>query len=213
MAKGTTKDPAALTGISDASVEKATGKTWQQWMDLLDREEAAERSHKEIAKLLENFTGNAWWCQSIALAYERHKGKRVRGQTSDGKFQLGVSKTVYLDNDRLWELLSSERGMETWLGRIREGKGAPEGTYRTQDGVSGEITVLKPGSHFRMTWRPANWDHSSVLQVRTVPKKDRSVLTFHHEGLASLREREEMKAYWTERMNRLLNLLEQARGS
>ncbi len=39
----------AEPGLSDASVERGTGKTWDEWFDLLDGWAAGKRTHAEIA--------------------------------------------------------------------------------------------------------------------------------------------------------------------
>ena len=38
-------------GISEEAVRKATGKTWQQWGRLLDKDGCKTMPHKEIAEL------------------------------------------------------------------------------------------------------------------------------------------------------------------
>ena len=43
---------AAQPRISEAAVRKATGKSWDEWFDLLDSEGADALPHKQIARLL-----------------------------------------------------------------------------------------------------------------------------------------------------------------
>src|SRR5437660_1204395 len=40
---------AAITRMSDESVQKATGCTWERWVKALDRDQAFQMSHREIA--------------------------------------------------------------------------------------------------------------------------------------------------------------------
>jgi len=42
-------DLARAAGMSDASVRKATGRTWAEWVRLLDAAAAAVKPHREIA--------------------------------------------------------------------------------------------------------------------------------------------------------------------
>src|SRR5688500_12090778 len=46
-------DYAALAGMSDETVKKATGCTWERWVWALDRIDAQEMSHGEIAKYVQ----------------------------------------------------------------------------------------------------------------------------------------------------------------
>src|SRR5437763_8571430 len=44
----TPPDYAKLAGMSDASVKKATGCTWEKWVYVLDRQDGKEMSHREL---------------------------------------------------------------------------------------------------------------------------------------------------------------------
>jgi hypothetical protein len=62
---------AELAGMSDASVKEATGCTWDRWVRTLDRAGAAEKSHREIAKIVAFFGTPSWWTQMVTVGYER----------------------------------------------------------------------------------------------------------------------------------------------
>src|SRR4051812_9097836 len=47
--KPTPSQYAAIAGMSDAAVKKATGCTWEAWVKALDRDTAFEWSHAKIA--------------------------------------------------------------------------------------------------------------------------------------------------------------------
>lgn len=89
---------------STAGIEETTGIAWAQWVKLLDDAGAESRTHTEIAALsqqsMPDHVSNAgWWAQGIAIAYAHHRGLRVPGQTSDGKFAASASKTFAGDKD------------------------------------------------------------------------------------------------------------------
>ena len=65
-APSTPKDYAALAGISDRSIKKNTGCTWERWVPMLDGLGAAEMRHREIAALVSRkFKINDWWSQTV----------------------------------------------------------------------------------------------------------------------------------------------------
>ena len=77
-------DYAKLAGMSDGSVEKATGCTWESWVKALDYAKADTWSHKEIAQYVHaKFKVPDWWTQTVTVGYERIKGLRARGQRRD----------------------------------------------------------------------------------------------------------------------------------
>ena len=43
---------AKFGGISSDAVKAKTGKTWKEWLKILDAENAKQMPHKEIAQLL-----------------------------------------------------------------------------------------------------------------------------------------------------------------
>lgn len=187
--------------ISSEAVEAATGKTWEEWFALLDEEGAENLSHKEIAALLLNKgylpETAGWWAQSITVGYEYAKGLRVKGQTVDAGFQIGVQKTIPVEHERLWNFLTSPEGLRIWLGddidRLELAKGA---TYQTANGTSGEVRSVVPGEKLRLTWQPAHWENRSTLQLYLTAKGDKTALRFHQEKLADAKQRSEMKEHW-----------------
>lgn len=194
--------------ISNEAVKEATGKTWEEWFSLLDAEGAENMSHKEIAALLldrEYLPNTAgWWAHSVTVGYEYAKGRRVKGQTADAGFQVGVQKTIPVNNERLWSFLTSPVGLSIWLGggidHLQLTKGAP---YQTDNGTVGEVRSFTPGEKLRLTWQPAHWENSSTLQVYLMPNGNKTALRFHQEKLADAKQRSEMKAHWQEVLKKI----------
>lgn len=87
-----------------AAIASATGRAWEDWVELLEAAGAREMNHTAIAKLaLEHMPDSAerreWWAQGTAVAYEQHAGLRLPGQSCDGDFQFSTSRTVAGDKD------------------------------------------------------------------------------------------------------------------
>jgi hypothetical protein len=69
-----TVDHAALAGMSDAAVAAKTGRSWPEWVRLLDADNAAALPHREIAALVHEKHGvGSWWTQMVTVGYERLK--------------------------------------------------------------------------------------------------------------------------------------------
>ena len=139
------------------AIERATGRTWDDWLRHMDEVGAKDMNHKDLATKvqaeLEGVTENpGWWAQSVTVAYEQHIGKRVPGQAQDGTFQTSVSKSISL-------------GMEDLMDRWTRFAASDDEVLAL---VSGEPRVS--GTDKRMNWRAKAKDGSAV-QITSEPKK------------------------------------------
>src|SRR5437868_4643728 len=65
---------ALIAGMSDASLKKATGCTWERWVKALDHDQAYAWSHAKIAKHVRvKYKTPSWWTQKVTVGYERIK--------------------------------------------------------------------------------------------------------------------------------------------
>src|SRR5829696_404166 len=98
------------------AVEKATGRGWEDWYAILDAAGAADLGHGAIVAHLEREHPevSSWWRQSIAVRFERARGKRAVGQTADAGFQVGVQRSLAASVHEAWDLLTSRPDL--WLG-------------------------------------------------------------------------------------------------
>lgn len=97
-----------------AAIASATGRQWDEWVDLLEAAGAREMTHSAIARVAleqmpESVERAEWWAQGTAVAYEQHAGLRVPGQSCDGDFQLSTSRTVAGDKDS---------ALQAWTGLV-----------------------------------------------------------------------------------------------
>ena len=194
-----------MSNISDDAVKKSTGKVWKEWRKILSGLVSDDWSHKDIVALLrENYGISHWWAQTITVDYEKATGKRVTGQTYSAGFQIGVQTTVLLSKQEIWELLVSSEGIRTWLGDV-EGFDFSEGTkYQTENGTIGEIRVLRPFHHVRLSWKPKDWVKPSTLQIAVVSKAEgKTAVRIHQEKLANESVRNQMRDHWQNVLNKL----------
>ena len=69
-----------------AAIANATGRPWNDWVELLEKAGAREMNHTAIARLtLEHMPATVeraeWWAQGTAVAYEQHASLREPGQS------------------------------------------------------------------------------------------------------------------------------------
>ena len=118
------------------------------------------------------------------------------GLTKDAGFQIGARKTFPVTPEKAWDFLVSVKGTRLWLDTMDLNKIEIKTEFVTPNGYFGKITVFKPYSHLRMQWKHPDWENISILQIRTIPAKEKTTISFHQEKLASADQREAMKSLW-----------------
>lgn len=168
---------AADPEASDEAVRQATGRSWNQWCDLIEASPVAAADHGTIAAYLIDEVGvEGWWAQSITVGFERITGRRLPYQRPDGTFTVSRSKTLDIDPDELKALLLDEDahadlfpGLDTEI-RSRPGSRDPR--------------IALGGGSVLFSFDPAGGE--------------RVKLTVSHERLAVPDDVERWRGYWGE---------------
>ncbi len=198
-----------LITISSDSVKAKTGKTWEDWKLYLDKAGMIGKSHKEIVQYLHaKYHLGSWWDQMVTNSYEKMSGRRVVGQTTGADFQIDVQRTFNTTLKKAWDIIISLAGRETWLGHTSTFALKVREMYRTTDGTTGEVRAVEEERHIRITWQPLGWKKTSTIQIRIIRQGDRTVVSFHQEGLSRENERQEMKDRWVAVLDTLQQLME-----
>lgn len=176
------------------AVERATNRTWDEWLRFMDGIGARNLSHHEIAtKVFEELDGKVdnlgWWAQSVTVAYEQYTGHRIPGQRPDGTFQTSVSKATKLGMQEL---------MDKWVSFAA-------GDQDVLALVAAEVRVS--GTENRITWRTRAQDGSDI-RVTSEPKKDgtASIIAVQM-GLQTNELNLEAKSSWSSILQRFLESL------
>jgi uncharacterized protein YndB with AHSA1/START domain len=195
-APGTPPKPAAeaprearWSGVGDAKVKGATGKTWAGWIAALDGAGGRDMSHKDIAAHLANrYHVPGWWCQTLTVGYEQAIGRRVVNQKSDGTFSAHASTTFEADLAQLYAAWSDASRRERWL------PGAPLEVRKATEGKLMRITWTEGPSNVDVYFSPVDGGRSRV-QVE-------------HGKLPDEAARTRQKEYWKDALERLQALFE-----
>lgn len=174
-------------GISSAAVGKATGRTWAEWLRLLDKAGAKKMPHREIAALLHaRHKVPEWWSQMVAVGYGQARGLRVKHQKADG-FEITVTKTMGAPVDRAFAAWKDAVLREKWLPRT-------------------PLTVRKATPHKSIR---ILWPDGTTLSVNFWPKGPlKCSVVPQHGKLATPEAADRMKAYWGEKLESLRSYLE-----
>lgn len=185
MSEKTLPSRTADPGMSDESILRATGKTWDEWFVLLDAWEATSKDHTDIARYVATELGvGDWWAQMLTVGYERARGLRKLHETKQG-FTGNASKTVAVPIEQLYTAFLDESIRDRWLetGFL---------TLRTaQENRSARFDVTTGG----------------ILELWFTDKGMKSSVALGQSKLADADEVAEWKAFWKERLGRLNKLL------
>jgi uncharacterized protein YndB with AHSA1/START domain len=179
--KQTSADYAASAGLSDASVSKATGRAWAQWVDLLDRARAAEKPHREIARFVSSLGTPSWWTQMVTVGYERIRGLRERGQSRSGAHAASKSRTFPVPVETLFEAFANARKRRRWLP------------------VKIAVRSITARKRMRLTWED---DTIAVLEF-SARGRAKSTVAVGHLKLRDKSAADAMKKTWSEHFDRL----------
>lgn len=169
--------------MSDAALQAATGKKWDEWYAILDSAGAREMPHKEIAQWLHD-SGTLtlpWWGQMVTVGYEQHIGRRESGQNCYGDFVANASKTLPGTLDS---------ALAAWLARVA-GLGDFNGVP-----LAGEPRVTST-EKWRY-WRAVLADGSAVSVNIGLKGEGKVGLAVDHGKLADQEAVTAWKAYWKE---------------
>ena len=180
-------------------VERATNRTWDEWLRFLEGIGAEDLDHGQIAlrvyeELGDGFAQRGWWTQAVTVAYEQHVGRRIPGQRSDGTFQCSVSRATSLPMTEL---------MDRW-------RAFADGDAAVQEVLAGgELKVS--GTDRRITWRTRAVDGSSIV-VTSEPKRNGTAsLVATQIGVPTLEANDEARERWTAVVERFLAGVQPAR--
>ncbi|MGH7461169.1 MAG: hypothetical protein ACREMA_09085 [Longimicrobiales bacterium] len=178
----------ALAGLSDPSPR--TGRTWQQWTEVLDRAGAADWPHRDIAALVnEKYGVDGWWSQTVTVGYERIKGLRVPGQRRDGTYEANKSRTFDVPVSTLFDAWAEAARRKRWL----------------------EASVTVRTARAPVSLR-LGWSDGSIIAVGFTAKgRSKSSVALSHTKLRDRESAEQLKQYWSERLDALGELLARAR--
>jgi len=166
-----------------AAIEQATGRSWDGWVSLLNAQSAAELTHKELAKRVnEELAGMAvdnsgWWAQGITVAYEQHIGRRLPGQLANGLFELAVSKAVARPRDELFPAVVK------WFESQGKLNGVAPQKPRTSETPK------------RSNWR-CDFADGSKFAATVEVNGDKSKLVLSHTDVPTQEEHDTWKEYW-----------------
>jgi len=174
--------------ISDESVIKSTGKSWNEWFSILNKAGAKKMDHKDIAEYLSKKQNvHAWWSQMVTVQYEQEIKGRKRHETTSG-YQISKSKTLSFSTSKVFSVVQYPALRKSWLKN-----------------PNFSITKSTKNKSIRGKWV----DGKTNIEFQFYPKDNfKTQLVVQHNKLSSAKEAEQMKKYWGKQLSNLKKHLE-----
>jgi len=202
--------PRGEPAISEETLKTKTGKSWAEWLSILDSWGASEKGHKQTARYLGEVWGvSAWWAQSITVRYERESGLRLFGQRSEGTFTVSVQRTIRATPDRAFDALTQPDVLSRWFTTSAQADLRVGGRYANADGDQGEFVIFDRPQRLRFTWDNPEHCPNTLVEVVLTEKPGGSVtVRLEHSRIRSQAGYLDMKEGWTWAMDSLKSYLE-----
>jgi hypothetical protein len=173
-------DLAERAGISNAAIQKATGRSWSEWVRILDNASATSKPHREIVEYVHSQGGiSSWWGQSVTVGYERIRGLREKGQRRGGGYEAHKSRTFAVPVKKLFAEFKK---------------------------FAANFDVRSTTTNKRMR---IAWSDDTAVEILFMPKGEKkSVLVVTHQKLPDKPAVEKMKSWWGEQFDALASLFQ-----
>jgi hypothetical protein len=173
--------------IGDEAVKAKTGKAWAEWFRILDTAGAKSMKHAEIATHLHTkLKVPNWWCQMVAVEYEKERGLRKTNQRGENNFNAGVSRVVQIPIAKLYKVWADDQIRRCWLKRDMM-----------------EITTARRNKSIR-----AKWNETSRVSIMFYAKgPSKSQLVFDEFKIADAAEAVRRKKFWIDAIARMQEFL------
>jgi hypothetical protein len=169
-------------GVSTDAVARRTGKSWDDWFEVLDSAGAATLDQRGVVAILAQKHGiGPWWQQMIAVGYESVRAKSDRPPASDG-FRINTSCMLDAPLPRVFRLWNDAGERARWLADDRF----------VVRGATADKSI-------RARWGKG----TSHVAVSFSEKSGRTQVSVDHHQIESSAAAEQMKAYWAKKLGLL----------
>jgi hypothetical protein len=173
------------------AIERATSRTWEEWLRFMDKIDATHLDHHAIATkvlydLMDGIDNPGWWAQAVTVAYEQYVGRRVPGQRPDGTFQMSISKATKCGMQEL---------MDKWTAFAAKDKAV-------LDIIVGDVRVS--GTDNRITWRAKAKDGPSITIISEPKSSDTASIVVQCLGVRTAALKDRAKKAWAAIIERFL---------
>lgn len=103
--------------ISSEAVAAKTGRGWDEWLSIIDRENGRTIGHSAIADLLHSKYGvPGWWSQMVTVGYEQARGLR-KVHEKPGGYEISSTRIIDAKVGSVFDAWLDAKTRSRWLPR------------------------------------------------------------------------------------------------
>ncbi len=197
----------AANEMSDASIRKATGKSWNEWYAALDKFGGAAKGRKALNEFL--FKQNkvdAWWTTTIVVEYEKTRKVAEKDGRPKG-YNICATKAVAAKPAQVFEAFTNSAKLSKWFGAGTKGDFTDGGSFSNSDGNKGTVKRVNPGKGLRFTWEGPKHD-GELVEVKLAPSGAKCSIIVNHDRIQTREAADGLRAAWGAALDALKSQLE-----
>ncbi len=194
--------------ITDEGVKEATGKTWAEWFAAIDEKDGLKIGRRQITSwLYDELKIDIWWCSTINMEYENHKGVKEKDGRSKGYF-ICSTKTIAAPVEKVYEAWASAAALNSWFGEGNTGDVADGGMLTNTDGDRLEFKRVRPNKDLRFTYERDDVQPTLVDVQFSDKGNGKTGLLVNHDRLQARDEADGIREAWSAALDRLKKVCE-----
>jgi len=195
--------------LNDERIKSATGKTWKQWFEVLDKFGGVEKGRRAMGDyLVGECKVDPWWSATMIVQYEAaHKIVEKDGRPKG--YMICVSKTVNAPVEKIFAAFSDAKEMDKWYSSKTKLDFKENGRYANADGDAGEFKKIRPNKAIRFTWENKRYTAGTFIDLTFQSKGDKKcAVMIAHDRIQTRQEADDLRAGWGWALDLLKSYLE-----
>lgn len=198
----------AEQAYDEASAKRATGRSPEDWFEVLDAAGGPAKGRRELGQLLlVTHKIEPWWASTLLGLYEAKHGLHEKDGRLKG-YTICSTKSMKATPVECYAMFETAAQLDRWLGphhtlTLEEG-----GTLRNGDGNRAMFRKINPGKSIRMLWHQEGVGEDTPVEVKFAPSGAKTTVMVTHERLQTREEADGLRAAWGAALERLKPLLE-----
>jgi uncharacterized protein YndB with AHSA1/START domain len=194
--------------LTDEACKAATGKTFQEWFEVIDGLGGPAIGRKPVNDhLYGELKVDMWWIATINNLYEAHKSVVEKDGRAKG-FNICVTKTIAAPVEKLYNAWSDPTLLSKWFGEGTKADVTDGGSYSNKDGDTGTFKRVRTNKDLRFTWENPAHKPSIVDVVFTDKGNGKTYLLVNLDRIQTRPEADGLRRGWGEAVDRLKTLVE-----
>lgn len=196
--------------VTDTAASAATGKSLAQWFAEFDAHKGQALGRAALGKHLQGLGVDPWWCVTLAVEYEKHRGLRKKDGLYEG-YTICSTKAIGAPVTQVFDAWTRAITLSDWFGPDMTTDAAEGGGYANADGDRGRFLRIRPHRDLRLSFEHPALTAPTVVDVQLEDKgTGKTGLVVAHSRIQTRAGADGLRTAWGAALDRLKRLCERA---